>query len=239
MRGLCVRAKVSGTPAAETIVLVHGLALSHRYMMPTALLLARDFRVHLPDLPGFGDSAHPRGVLDVNGLADALAAWMETAGISRAALLGNSFACQVILALAGRHPERVESCILQGPTAPPEERSWFWQAVRWQQNQRYNPPELGPISWGDYRRAGYLRSLRTFRLSLLDRPEDRLARVSVPTLVVRGQHDPICNAGWAERVAGQLPNGRLVVIPKVAHTLVFTAAEQLAAVTRQFLGGLA
>ncbi len=233
--------KVStGKPAAATgvpLILVHGLDLSHRYMMPTAECLAPEFRVYVPDLPGFGDSGHPAKVLDVPGLADALVAWMDATGLERASLLGNSFACQIIVDLAARYPGRVSRAILQGPTTPPRERSWFWQFVRWRQNNRYNPPELGPISWSDYRKAGYKRALQSFRLSLLDRVEDKLPRVAAPTLVVRGQHDPIARASWAEEVTGLLPDGRLVVIPGVAHTLVYTAPEQLATVARQFLLG--
>ena len=82
----------------------------------------------------------------------------------------------------------------------------------------------------------YARVLRTFRLGLLDHLEDKLPRVKAPTLVVRGQHDPICREAWAEEVARRLPDGRLVVIPGVARTLVYTAPEQLATVTRQFMG---
>ena len=45
---------------AWPIVLVHGLAVSHRYLMPTAALLARRHPVGVPDLPGFGLSGDPR-----------------------------------------------------------------------------------------------------------------------------------------------------------------------------------
>ncbi len=238
VRGLSIHAKVAAAPPQarrRPLVLVHGLGLSHRYMMPTAEQLARAFDVHVPDLPGFGDSGHPNEVLDVPGLADALLAWMDAVGLGRVSLLGNSFACQIIIDLAARHPGRAERCVLQGPTAPPDERTWFWQFVRWRQNNRYNPRELGPICYGDYWRAGYRRTLRTFQYSLDDRPEEKLPGVIAPTLVVRGQHDPICRPPWAELVARRLPDGRLALIPGVAHTLVFTAPGQLAAVTQQFL----
>ena len=61
---------------APVIVLVHGSGLSGRYMIPTALELTADFRVFVPDLPGFGDSDKPQKVLDVPELADWLADWM-------------------------------------------------------------------------------------------------------------------------------------------------------------------
>ena len=40
-------------------VLVHGLGMSCRYMLPMAELLAASGTVHVPDLPGFGRSGKP------------------------------------------------------------------------------------------------------------------------------------------------------------------------------------
>jgi 2-hydroxy-6-oxonona-2,4-dienedioate hydrolase len=217
------------------VVLVHGLGLSGRYMLPTAQHLAPHFPTYLPELPGFGDSARPETVLDVPGLADALAAWLRAVGLAQAALLGNSFGCQVIADLAARYPQLVERAVLQGPTTPPKERSWFWQLVRWRQNQPYNPDSLSPITWGDYRKCGYRRLIRVFRYQLQDRIETKLPRILAPVLVVRGQHDPICGPSWAAEVGRLLPDGRHVEIPEVAHTLVYTAPEPLAGVIRPFL----
>jgi len=236
VNGLPVYALVSvhSPVEAKAVVLVHGLGLSGTYLMPTAKALARDYRVFVPDLPGFGRSGKPDHVADVPELADDLAAWMAVIGLEKAALLGNSFGCQIIVECAVRHPERVERAILQGPTTPREERTWFWQFVRWRQNPN---PDMGPIARRDYRGAGLGRVLKTFQYSLEHPMEDRLERIQVPVLVVRGGRDPICRHGWAEEVAQRLPQGRLVVIPGVHHTLVFTHALELARVCRPFLDG--
>jgi 2-hydroxy-6-oxonona-2,4-dienedioate hydrolase len=139
------------------VVLVDGSRLSGRYMIPTAELLTADFRVYVPDLRGFGDSDKPDRVFDVPELADWVAAWMPAIRLERASLLGNSFGCQVIADLAARYPERVEWAILQGPTTPPGERSWFWQFIRLRQNQRYNPI-LSLIRNGARRSPTYARA---------------------------------------------------------------------------------
>lgn len=221
--------------AAPTIVMVHGLGLSQRYMMPLARELARDCRVHVPDQPGFGGSGHPEQILDMIGLADALARWTGATGAHPAVFLGNSQGCQIIAHLAVRYPEYVAAAVLQGPTAPPNERGWLRQFIRWRQNGRYNPPALDPVTWPEYKKSGYLRVLRTFQHSLNDHIEDQLPRIAAPTLIVRGEHDPICHAGWARQLASLLPHGRYVEIPGVAHTLCYTAPSELAAVTREFV----
>jgi pimeloyl-ACP methyl ester carboxylesterase len=87
---------------------------------------------------------------------------MTTIGMQRGSLLGNSFGCQVIADLAARYPDRVEHAILQGPTTPPEERSWFWQFIRWRQNQRYNPSSLGDVTNEDYKKCGFRRMYWVF-----------------------------------------------------------------------------
>jgi len=239
--GVKIHALISTDPQSldtQPVVLVHGSGLSGRYMIPTAQQLTSDYPVYVPDLPGFGDSDKPEEVLDVPELADWLARWLAAVGLDDAALLGNSFGCQVIADLAARYPGRIAAAILQGPTTPPEERSWFWQFIRWRQNQRHNPRSLGSVTNEDYKKCGVRRMYGSFNSQLSDRIEDKAPRIESPVLVVRGVHDPIANHRWCEQIARLCPRGRLVLIPDVAHTLCYTAPVQLAAVTRSFLNEL-
>ncbi|WP_240761713.1 alpha/beta fold hydrolase [Nitrosococcus wardiae] len=184
INNLLVHARVNterGPGDALPVVLVHGLGLSSTYLLPTAAELARNHHVYAPDLPGFGLSAKPRHILDVQELGDALAAWIEAFGLEQVALLGNSFGCQIIIECIARHPEKIARAVLQGPTTPPSERSWFWQFVRWQQNS--NPKPMGEIAKQDYRACGIYRLLRTFQYSIRHRPEDLLSQIHIPVLV--------------------------------------------------------
>jgi pimeloyl-ACP methyl ester carboxylesterase len=238
VNGLWMHSLVSIEPVPSTapvVVLVHGSGLSGRYMIPTGRELTADFRVYVPDFPGFGDSDKPEKMPDVPSLADWLAAWIRAIGLEHPSLLGNSFGCQVIADLAARYPERVGRAILQGPTTPSDERSMFWQFIRWRQNQKYNPKSLDAVTNGDYKKCGLRRMWSTFRSQLTDRLEDKAPRIKAPVLVVRGAHDPIAHQRWCEDIARLCPRGQLVVIPNVAHTLCYTAPVQLAAVTRSFV----
>src|SRR4051812_16308430 len=84
---------------APRIVLVHGLGVSSRYMIPLAKRLAPFARVEAPDLPGFGLSDAPRATLDTAGLAGALEAWLAARGIEHATFVGNSYGCEIIARL--------------------------------------------------------------------------------------------------------------------------------------------
>src|SRR4028118_2263184 len=186
--GLRMHARVSEDRAAggPPFVLVHGLVVSSRYMVPLLEELARSYAVYAPDLPGFGRSEGPAGALDVAGLADALAAWMRATRLGAAVLVGNSMGCQVIVELALRHPDLVEKVVLQGPTMDPRARSAPRQMWRLLLDTTREPPFLVAIEGLDLLRAGLVRSWRTFRYALDDPIEERLPRVRVPALVVAG-----------------------------------------------------
>jgi pimeloyl-ACP methyl ester carboxylesterase len=64
---LHLRQRHSGSEV-PAVVLLHGLAVSHRYLMPTARALHRRRAFYVPDLPGFGLSDTRDEVLDVCGL---------------------------------------------------------------------------------------------------------------------------------------------------------------------------
>jgi len=226
------RTAPAGAPA---VVLVHGAGASSRYMVPVAEELAPHCRVHVPDLPGFGASDKPRQALDVPGLADALAGYVEAAELGSPAFLGNSMGCQVIADLAARYPERAGPLVLQGPTTDPKGRSLLRQWWRRRRNGKREPPSLGAVIRQDYRDCGWWRLFQTFRHALRDRLEDKLPRVRSPALVVWGTLDGFVPRWWAEEVARLLPRGRLAVVEGAPHTMNYSRPVDLAHVVLPFL----
>jgi 2-hydroxy-6-oxonona-2,4-dienedioate hydrolase len=238
--GLRMHARVATDRApagAPAIVLVHGFGVSSRYMAPVARELAAGHRVYAPDLPGFGRSAKPRRARDLPELADALAAWMGAAEIDRATLLGNSFGCQIVAELALRHPGRIERAVLVGPTVDPAGRTVRQQLWRLVLDVLREPWPLIPLQALDYARHGPRRGLATLRVMLGDRIEEKLPRLRVPTLVVRGGRDPIVPQRWAEAATRLLPAGRLVVVPGAGHAVNYNAPRALARAVEAFLAG--
>ena len=223
------------SPAAPNVVLVHGYGVSSRYLVPSGERLAPDYAIYAPDLPGFGRSADPPRALTLAELADFLALWMDALGLERAAFLGNSMGCQIIVEFALRHPARIERAVLVGPTIDPSGRTMRQQGWRLFLDMFREGMSETLITVQDYRRFGARRGWRTYRAMMRDPIEHKLPGVRVPTLVVRGGRDPSVLQRWAEEAAQLLPGGRLVVIPGAAHAVNYDAPAALARVVLPFL----
>lgn len=232
---LFARVGRDGPTQAPDVVLVHGMNMSSRYMIPTLLQLAPHYRVYAPDLPGYGRSSKPPQALAPHELADALADWMEAVGLSDAALVGNSYGCNIIAEFAQRHPDRITRAVLQGPTAGTQEGSLGARIRRMMKNSPYEPKSLALIMAGDYTAAGVRIARETLNHALTHPLEEKLPGVRVPTLVVRGARDTLVSQQWAERVTSLLPDGQLKVIPGAAHTLNYAAPLEFSRVIRPFL----
>lgn len=216
-------------------MLVHGLGVSCRYMVRLAGILAAGRPVYAPDIPGFGRSAKPRRTLDVPGQARFLASWMAAAGLERAAFLGHSLGSQAVADLAFRRPELVERLVLAAPTIDAAGRSVPRELLRLLVDVPREPFSLIPVVGADYLRAGPLRIFRTLRHALADRIEEKLPAIAIPTLVLRGERDPVVSGPWAEEVRRLLPRGRLAVLPGAGHALQFSFPRETAAVVEAFL----
>lgn len=216
-------------------VLVHGLGMSGRYMMPTALLLAEWGRVYLLDLPGFGRSGKPKRPLSIHGLADAVAECIEDLGISQPVVLGNSLGAQVLADFAARYPLRLRAAVLTAPTADPEARTVPAQLFRLLLDLPREPLALFGIGISDYLRAGWVSILGTMLEALKHPMRETLAAIQAPVLLVCGERDPIMPARWREEAAQLIPRVTSVVLPGVAHALNFSASVALVQAVRQFL----
>jgi pimeloyl-ACP methyl ester carboxylesterase len=99
------------------VLLLHGLGATKASFYDTAAALSRDgYRVHALDLPGFGSSSKPAtGPYTARWFADSVVGAMDTLGIDRAHLVGNSMGGRVAIEVALREPERVGALALLCP----------------------------------------------------------------------------------------------------------------------------
>lgn len=226
-----------GRAAGIPVVLVHGAVISGRYMVPVAERLAPAYRVHVPDLPGFGRSADPPRPLHVPQLAEALHAWLGRAGIAQAHLLGNSLGAQVVAQLAARWPACAASVILVGPTVDRAARTRVAQLWRLGLDAFRERPSLIPLHLLDLARAGWRFAFSTLDIALADRIEDQVSRIGAPLLIVCGDGDPLAPVAWCSWLASQSPHADLRVL-EGPHALNYSRPEALAACVREWIAGV-
>ncbi len=101
--------------AGEPLVLIHGFQQSHRTWRRVAPLLAEEFRLLMPDLPGHGHSGRPDAPYTLTWYAMTISAWMDTIGVRKAHVCGHSFGGGIAQWMLLGHRKRVDRLALVAP----------------------------------------------------------------------------------------------------------------------------
>ena len=208
-------------------------------MVPAAERLAAWHDVFAPDLPGFGRSESPPDFYTIDRQARALGDWIDASGIRTPVVVGHSYGCQVVVELAIQRPNCAMALVLSAPTVENTRRSIFGEARRLVSDVPRERLGLLPIVVRDYARAGPRRILFTLRDAIADRIEDKLPRISMPTLFVRGARDPIISGRWLAFLAAQTRGASTMTLDFAAHAVNFSAAEGFAAAVVNFVASIA
>jgi len=223
----------------ETILLLHGSPGHKEELGRLASVLARDARVIVPDLPGFGSST--RLLPDYSFRANALYVRqvLDHLGVQQAHVLGYSMGGGVALSLVDIAPERVASLTMVSAIGVQEmeltgdyyvnhfvhaaQLAALWVA-------REGIPHMGLLD-GAMLGVPYARNFfDSDQRPLLG----VLQRVSVPTLIVHGVDDGQVPIEAAREHYRLVPQSELLALPG-DHFLVFTRAESVSAAVTAFV----
>lgn len=110
----------------EQVICLHGLGSNKASFFETISALTPEHTVHAIDLPGFGYSSKPaRAPYNAAWFAERVEAYMDTLGIDRAHLIGNSLGGRVALEAGLRRPDRIASLGLLAPAVAFRRRREF------------------------------------------------------------------------------------------------------------------
>ncbi|MFD5710736.1 3-oxoadipate enol-lactonase [Streptomyces pharetrae] len=243
--------RAEGAPSAPPLLLGPSLGTSCALWDAVAPELSAAHRVIRWDLPGHGGSA--AGLItagaSVGDLADLVLALADALGAQRFAYAGVSLGGAVGLHLALHHPERVSSLAVICSSAhfngagPWEERAALVRRegladlaesanARW-----FTPGFTVPRLVRDHRDAdpesyaACCDALAAFDL------RDRLAEISVPTLLIAGREDPATPPAHLREIADAVPGAALVEIPGASHLAPAERPEAVLSALRAHLDG--
>jgi len=137
VEGLKVFYREAGPGDAPVILLLHGFPTSSQMFRNLIPALSDRFRVVAPDYPGFGQSDMP-SVADFSytfdNLAEVVNKFLGVLGIQKYSIYLMDYGGPIGFRLAAKHPERVQSLIIQNANAYDEGLRGFWDPFRayWQ-----------------------------------------------------------------------------------------------------------
>jgi pimeloyl-ACP methyl ester carboxylesterase len=128
------------------VLLLHGLGGTRASLFEAAAELSGRYRVHAPDLPGFGSSSKPAlGGYNAHWFAQIMLGLMDELGIGRAHIVGNSMGGRVAIEMGLLAPQRVNALGLLCPAV-----AWVKRGLH--PIVRLLRPELGLLPHG-FRRS--------------------------------------------------------------------------------------
>jgi pimeloyl-ACP methyl ester carboxylesterase len=201
------------------VVLLHGLSGSRRWWRFTAPVLARRYRVHVPELVGFGGSRGATRQPDMQEMAAVLAEWLVELRTGEARLVGHSMGGQIALHLAAEQamPERLVLVAASGMPRPLTLSDAARMVAGALPPRAWGAPTFMPTIAADAVRAGPRALLRATRHLLQDDVRPLLRQVTCPTLLVWGALDPIVPLAHGEAMVRTIPDARLAVLSDAAH----------------------
>lgn len=102
----------------EKLVLLHGFCETLEIWNKITPLLAKNFQVITPDIPGFGNSPLPSEEdITIDLIAEQVSNWLKTITDEKVILAGHSMGGYITLALAEKYPEQLKGIVLLNSTA--------------------------------------------------------------------------------------------------------------------------
>ena len=226
-------------------------------------VFAERFRTVVMDMPGFGRSERPtfdRAYPKI--AADAVARLMDSLGMEKAHLLGNSMGGYVALEFALAYPDRVDRLVLMGPgglavnilgpeqsegarrlgefmMAPSKKAMEAWVDTM-VANKAVVDDALIEERLANAQAPGALESAMAIFASLGQHPDPvpmwaRIKGVKAPTLVTWGRDDRMLPVEGALMGFRQLPNAELHIFSRCGHWAQVERKEEFERIVTEFL----
>lgn len=252
--GLKIHYMVEGSGSA--VILVHGNGLSAGQWKLNISPLAKYYKVYAPDLPGFGLSDKPDLDYGVDYYVGFLKEFMDSIGVHKASLVGNSMGGAVVAKFAARCPDRVAGIVLSDPTGfVPESLSRnkelynAFLGLMIRSRRLYCRPML--------HNSANMRLLEDTQL-VTDSKESRdafvkncksilhydgsyagtLMAISAPALIIWGEDDLLLPAEDAEKYRGLIAGSTVKLIERSGHMPNVEMHAEFNAAVLSFLGGI-
>ena len=246
---------LEGGPASgDVLLLLHGFAGNKDNWLLYAFKLCREYRVIIPDLPGFGDNGKdPNADYGMAAQVENVRRFADALGIESFHIGGNSMGGFIALKFALTYPDKVITlALLNNAGVIGERQSELELAAARGENPLTvsSPAEFDQLlDFITYRRIflpGVIRlALSTVAIAnqpfwdsifwalrdeMLGQPlNDQLGRVSAPTLIIWGRHDRLIDVSCCDVLQAGIADSHCVIFEDIGHVPMLERPAQSAA----------
>jgi pimeloyl-ACP methyl ester carboxylesterase len=222
--GLSIGYDVHG--AGPPLVLLHGATSSGREDWAAQVpLLARAFRVYLPDARGHASTRwDPADGWSFASLVEDVAGFVDALGLVTFHLAGFSMGAMTALGYASRWPDRLRTLIVVGAALERQPRAAVARRLMDPARIEATDPawaaRLAARHDAVQGEGAWKRLLPAIVAGVEHEPmltPREIHDISPPALVVAGDRDPFVPVGQAWGLQRQLPDGRLLIVPDAPH----------------------
>lgn len=244
----------------QPLVLIHAGIADCRVWDEQFDAFAHHFRVIRYDLRGVGRSTMPAGPFSHH---DDLKGLLQTLDIERAHVAGISMGGSIAIDFALTYPEMVDRLVLTAVLGPPPFSQglldgWTAAEAAFETDGLSGINEVEMQMWVDgpgRTPSAVAPDIRAFvaemNIDVLRREDEsegvpgkldppaaaRLTDISAPTLVIAGTGDQPDVLAYCDKLAAEIPNARLELIPEVAHMVNLEASQQFNELVVNFVTG--
>lgn len=228
----------------ETVLLLNGTSGHIEAWTHNIRSLAQRYRVVGYDYPGHGYTTLAHDDLEIPTYEEHLLGLLDTLGLERVHLMGESLGGWIGIKFAASHPDRLRSMVLSAPggrmistrninrVSPISEKAVTeptYENVKSRLQVVIHDPgkisdELVEVRRNIYAQPGFLESMRAIT-ALQDYDirarnqvtEADYAAISIPTLLVWTDHEPSGGAELGAQLAALIPNSDFLLITEAGH----------------------
>ena len=257
--GITMHFHDSGEGSRGAVVFVHGSGPGasgwSNFKGNFPFLAERGYRTIVPDTLGYGYSTKPEsGTYSLDDVGAQYKALIDSLGLERVTLVGNSQGGAIAIAMALNYPRLVDKLVLMAPGALEKRevymemegiramlRVLFKEGVSKETLRKVFALQLHDSSKVTdetieerYQVAMTQHKDNIARIQVVNQ-EDRLSEIECPVLCFWGMDDKFCPSSGAPKIAERCPNSRTMLIGNCGHWVMVEYPKLFNELTLKFL----
>ena len=244
---------LEGGNSENILLLLHGLGASAErweYVIP---LFAKKFRVIVPDIIGFGYSDKPMVDYTIDYFTEFIYKFVTKIGINELNIIGSSFGGQIATEFIINHNVSVKKLVLVSPSgtmkhSTPALDAYISAALYPNNDSALNAFQVmsgrkkinEKIVSGFMERMQLPNAKRAFMSTLLELTNSeitikKLKLITIPTLIVWGENDPVIPIKYAQSFVSAINDCRFYKMVGCGHTPYVEKPEKFFEIMSNFL----